>query len=100
MTPLPLDAAVKTFFPNGGVTKNMLLLAIRRGVLGFEKIGRAYFVTEADVMQWRKTCRNAATQQGRKALSPEASGAGARLRHPRRSEGGRHRMRPRRCRGC
>ena len=55
MTPLPLDAAVKTFFPNGGVTKNMLLLAIRRGVLGFEKIGRAYFVTEADVMQWRKT---------------------------------------------
>ena len=64
MTPLPLDAAVKTFFPNGGVTKNMLLLAIRRGVLGFEKIGRAYFVTEADVMQWRKTCRNAARAQG------------------------------------
>ena len=48
MTPLPLDAAVKTFFPNGGVTKNMLLLAIRRGVLGFEKIGRDHRPAQTD----------------------------------------------------
>ena len=55
--PMPLEAAVRVFFPHGGVTKSTLLAAIRAGTLGFEKVGRAYLVTEADISAWRTKCR-------------------------------------------
>lgn len=58
--PMPLEAAVRVFFPHGGVTKSTLLAAIRAGTLGFEKVGRAYLVTEADISAWRTKCRDEA----------------------------------------
>lgn len=57
MTPVPISKAVEMFFPHGGVTKSTLFAAIRRGELACEKIGKAYMVTEADVIEWRKMCR-------------------------------------------
>lgn len=55
--PMPLAVAVSALFPHGGVTKSTLLAAIRKGDLAYEKIGKAYFVTEADIAAWRNRCR-------------------------------------------
>ena len=55
--PMPLDFALKRFFPHGGVTKQHMLAAIHKGALAAEKIGRAYFVTAGDIREWRKSCR-------------------------------------------
>jgi hypothetical protein len=63
-TPMPLDKAVQVYFPHGGVTKSTLLAAIRRGTLAYEKIGRAYFVTDAGIMEWRRQCHVAANPHG------------------------------------
>jgi hypothetical protein len=78
--PMPLAVAVKRCFPHGGVTKSTLLAAIGAGALDFEKIGNAYFVTDADVEKWRKSCRN--VQKARapicateKAVIPSTSSA-------------------------
>ena len=60
MTPLPLAQAAAVFFPHGGVTKNTLLADVKKGKLGFERIGNAYFTTEADIQDWRKLCREEA----------------------------------------
>lgn len=57
MKPMPLQVAVETCFPHGGVTKSTLLAEIRRGRLGYEKIGKTYMVTETDIEQWRQSCR-------------------------------------------
>lgn len=65
--PMPLAEAVRICFPFGGVTKSTLLAAIRSGVLDFERIGRAYFVTEANVMKWREKCRGVAKAHGSKS---------------------------------
>lgn len=35
--PMPLDFAVKRFFPHGGVTKQHMLAAIHKGALAAEK---------------------------------------------------------------
>lgn len=61
---MPLDVAVARHFPLGGATKATLLAAIRRGDLACERIGRAYFVTDADVKQWRRKCRESASRPG------------------------------------
>jgi len=58
--PMPLDVAVTRCFPHGGITKSTLLAAIRRGALVFEKVGRTYLVTEADIAAWRSQCREEA----------------------------------------
>lgn len=63
-TPMPLDFAVRRFFPHGGVTKEQMLAAIRRGQLRAEKIGRAYLVTAGDIREWRRTCRVNGCQPG------------------------------------
>jgi hypothetical protein len=54
---MPLDIALGKFFPDGGVTKEQLLSAIRKGELACEKIGRGYYVTASDIKQWRMKCR-------------------------------------------
>lgn len=66
--PMPLAVAAGLLFPHGGVTKATLLAEIRKGRLGFEKIGNRYMVTEADVEAWRKQCRE--------RKSPPVSGSG------------------------
>jgi hypothetical protein len=55
--PMPLDIALQKFFPDGGLTKEAMLAAIRRGELTCERIGRAYFVTAQDIREWRNRCR-------------------------------------------
>jgi hypothetical protein len=73
---MPLQVAVETFFPHGGVTKSTLLAAIRDRRLGFEKIGKTYFVTGADIQQWRDTqCRAAACPQGSITAPPKTDGS-------------------------
>lgn len=62
--PMPIEKAVTAYFPHGGVTRATLLAAIHQGALGFEKIGRRYFVTEADILKWRKKCRDDARARG------------------------------------
>jgi hypothetical protein len=54
--PMPLDYAVRRFFPHGGVSKEQMLAAIRKGRLKAEKIGRAYLVTSGSIREWRKSC--------------------------------------------
>src|SRR5262245_26305954 len=54
---MPIARAVEVCFPHGGIKPATLMAAIRRGELAYEKIGRAYFVTETDVTEWRKQCR-------------------------------------------
>jgi len=54
---MTLRVAVEKCFPHGGVTLSTLRLEIRKGRLKYEKIGRAYFVTEADILEWRQLCR-------------------------------------------
>jgi excisionase family DNA binding protein len=71
--PMPISAAVAAFFPHGGVTKATLLAAIRAGTLGFEKVGRAYLVTEADIQAWRAKCREEA--KGRVSTSTKEKAA-------------------------
>lgn len=56
-TPMPLDTALRKFFPEGGLSKAALLAAIRRGELSCERIGRSYFVTAGDISEWRSKCR-------------------------------------------
>lgn len=60
LEPMPLDVAVRVCFPHGGITKSTLLAAIRKGALGFEKVGRTYLVTAADIAAWREKCREEA----------------------------------------
>lgn len=77
-TPMPLDAAVARFFPDGGVTKQHMLAAIHRGELACEKIGRGYFVTQGDIREWRNRCREKGSRQGfvsenGKAVDPDGS---------------------------
>lgn len=62
--PMPLKTALAVCFPHGGITEETMLAAIRNGKLAHEKIGRRYFVTEADVREWRKGCRKDAKAQG------------------------------------
>jgi hypothetical protein len=52
--PIPLDRAVEICFPYGGIKAATLKIAVRRGDLEYEKIGRAYFVTKAGVARWRE----------------------------------------------
>lgn len=52
-----LADAAKLFFPHGGVTKHTLLAAIRNEKLEFIQIGKAYYVTEADIQDWLGKCR-------------------------------------------
>jgi hypothetical protein len=63
-SPMPLDIALRKFFPDGGLTKEAMLAAIRRGDLNCERIGRAYFVTAVDIREWRNTCRARGSRQG------------------------------------
>jgi hypothetical protein len=63
--PMPLDYAVRRFFPHGGVSKEQMLAAIRKGRLKAEKIGRAYLVTPGSIREWRKSCaRNCPPDSG------------------------------------
>ena len=62
--PMPLDIALRKFFPEGGLTKEAMLAAIRRGDLNCERIGRAYFVTAGDIREWREKCRVKGSRQG------------------------------------
>jgi hypothetical protein len=76
--PMPLDIALQKFFPDGGLTKDAMLAAIRRGELACERIGRAYFVTAQDIREWRNTCRAKGFRPGSgsgnaKAASPAGS---------------------------
>jgi hypothetical protein len=64
MTPMPLAVAVEKLFPHGGVTIWTLRAACRNRELAFERIGRGYLVTEADVMEWRNRCRDEARERG------------------------------------
>ena len=57
MNPMRLADAAKHCFPMGGVTKHTLLAAIRDGALGYIQIGKAYYVTEADIQDWLNKCR-------------------------------------------
>ncbi|WP_415005171.1 helix-turn-helix domain-containing protein [Aestuariivirga sp.] len=61
--PFPLDAAVSYFFPNGGITKNTLRAAIRKGELECEHIGNKYFVTASDIEKWREKLRKPVTRR-------------------------------------
>lgn len=76
--PMPLEIAAKRFFPDGGVTIDMMRSAIRKGELTCERIGRSYFVTPADVREWRHKCRVKGCRQGSgsdsvRAASPDGS---------------------------
>ena len=62
--PMPLEVAIRRFFPEGGVTIDILRAAIRKGELTCERIGRSYFVTPQDVREWRHTCRVKGSRQG------------------------------------
>lgn len=55
--PMPLDFAIRRFFPHGGVSKPQMIAAIRRGELRAEKIGRAYLVTPGAIREWRRKLR-------------------------------------------
>jgi hypothetical protein len=77
-TAMPLDIAIGKFFPDGGISKEHLLAAIRRGELACEKIGRSYFVTASDIKEWRNRCRAKGSRQGftsdsGKAVNPDGS---------------------------
>ena len=73
--PIPLDIAVSKCFPHGGVTKNTLLTAIRKGALGYEKIGNRFFVTESDIENWRSSqCR---APSSHRASTSESAPAGS-----------------------
>lgn len=49
--PMPLDFAVKRFFPHGGVTKQHMLAAIHKGALreAADKLERAGWRQSADL---------------------------------------------------
>lgn len=71
--PMPLDVAARLCFPHGGATKRTLLDAIRKGALGFERVGNRYLTTVADIEAWRKQCRDEA--RGRVSTSTPARAA-------------------------
>jgi hypothetical protein len=62
--PMPLEVAIRRFFPEGGVTIDIMRAAIRKGELTCERIGRSYFVTPQDVRDWRHTCRAKGSRPG------------------------------------
>ncbi len=59
---VPVDKAVTLFFPHGGLKRATLMSAIRKGRLGHIRLGRAYFVTRADVEGWVQSCRRSAKE--------------------------------------
>ena len=71
-TPMPLDFAVRRFFPHGGVSREQMLAAIRRGQLKAEKIGRSYLVTPGAIREWRNTCRVNVSQPASTSASARA----------------------------
>lgn len=54
-----LSQAAELFFPGTNVKASSLRLELDRGRLGYEKIAGKFFVTEADIEEMRRLCRNA-----------------------------------------
>ena len=76
--PMPLEVAIRRFFPEGGVTIDILRAAIRKGELTCERIGRSYFVTPHDIREWRHKCRVRGSRHGsgsRTGASVESDGS-------------------------
>lgn len=74
---MPLDFAVKRFFPHGGVSKTQMLAAIHKGTLRAEKIGRGYLVTPGAIREWRKSCVKSCQPGSACANAPAARGDGS-----------------------
>ena len=55
--PMPIEQAVRRFFPYGGATRATLLSACRTGKLGYAKIGNRYLVTGSEIEDWLKNSR-------------------------------------------
>ena len=72
--PMPIDEAVKRFFPFGGVTRSTLLSACRSGALSYAKIGNRYLVSRDDIDAWiahskvRKSTIGSQSKEPKKAV--------------------------------
>lgn len=70
-----LAQAAEHFFPGTNVKASSLRLELDRGRLGYEKIAGKFFVTEADIEEMRRLCRNAPRERAQPDPEQEAKRA-------------------------